>query len=352
MNNNIKQDLSKNVFNIDNAIDLFVEQNNRMTNPLITNFEFLKWLDEGRLVVIGGGSGLGKTAFVLQMLYELVRDNQNRDDDVIGIYASAEMTIEELTMRLIVNQKAIDNVNMLNVRRAFNSRLTDKETFENNIKQAKFLLSDIPFYFLNASRFNLKNIIEMIRMTREKNKDKRIFVVIDYLQLLLLDVDSLQEMNRVIKELKDCLVECKANAIVVSALNRDATKNDRVDMSAFKDSSMIEYTSDIAILFAFKKENKNNNKTYYTLKIDDEKRHNNEIEMYMYCVKNRVNRLFADKLIFNKLEQRFTINPIKIISEKEELNKRKKEIEVKEIEPMMNEETQIDDLSDLFNIIK
>jgi len=88
------------------------------------------------------------------------------------------------------------------------------------------------------------------------------------------------------------------------------------------------------------------------LKIDDEKRHNNEIEMYMYCVKNRVNRLFADKLIFNKLEQRFTINPIKIISEKEELNKRKKEIEVKEIEPMMNEETQIDDLSDLFNIIK
>jgi len=70
------------------------------------------------------------------------------------------------------------------------------------------------------------------------------------------------------------------------------------------------------------------------LKIDDEKRHNNEIEMYMYCVKNRVNRLFADKLIFNKLEQRFTINPIKIISE----NEYDKNINVKEIEPIIEKE--------------
>lgn len=311
------KELRGNTYNIDRAIELFIEQNNRMTHPLKTDFEFLKWLDEGRLIVLGGGSGLGKTAFVLQMLYELVRDNQDRDDGVIGIYASAEMTIEELTMRLIVNQSIIDGVDMSNVRKSFNTRLTDEKTIKENIAKAKTLLSDIPFYFLNASKFTLENIIEMIRATREKNPDKRIFVAIDYLQLLMLDTDSLQEVNRVIKKLKDCLVENKANAIVISALNRDAIKNNYVDMTAFKDSSMIEYTSDIAILFAFK-----NNKGKYSLKANENIRELNEIEFYAYCVKNRVGKMFSDKLIFNKLQQRFEINPCEVIVETKTKNKK------------------------------
>jgi len=126
-NTKIDEELRKETFDIDRSIDLFVKQNNRMTHPLKTEFDFLKWLDEGRLVTVGGGSGLGKTAFVLQMLYELVRDNQDREDSVIGIYASAEMMIEELTMRLIVNQEVLENVNMLNVRKIFNKKLTSRD---------------------------------------------------------------------------------------------------------------------------------------------------------------------------------------------------------------------------------
>ena len=274
MNNDILYELRKNTFDIESAIDSFVEQNNRMQNPLNTEFEFLKWLDEGRMVVLGGGSGLGKTAYVLQLIYNLVKNNQDREDGVLGIYASSEMMIEELTMRLIVNQQVLENVTMKNVRKLFNSSKLSKKQLQEHINQAKFLLSDIPFYFLNASRFNLKNLIQMIKASREKNPKKRIFVVIDYLQLLLLDSDNLQEMNRTIKELKDALVEYKANAIMISALNRDAIKNNYVDMSAFKDSSMVEYTSDIAILFAFKNEKgklflKNNN---------EEDRNRDEIE--------------------------------------------------------------------------
>jgi len=292
----------ENAFSINKAINLFVEQNNRMTKPLETAFEYLKWLDEGRLIVIGGGSGLGKTAYVLQMLYNLVQDNQDREDGVIGIYASSEMMIEELTMRLIVNQEVLENVDITNIRKEFNTKIVSKEKVEENAKKAELLLGDIPFYFLNASRFNLKNIINLIKATREKNPNKRIFVVIDYLQLLLLDTNSLQEMNKVIKELKDCLVENKANAIAISALNRDAVKNNFVDISAFKDSSMIEYTADIAILFAFK-----NEKDKYTLKIDKEQREQNILEMYAYCVKNRIGKMFVEKMYFNKLKQHFGI---------------------------------------------
>ena len=302
MSDKILQELRENTSNLDNAIDKFVEQNNRMQDPLKTEFDFLKWLDEGRMVVLGGGSGLGKTAYVLQLIYNLASKNKDRKDGVIGIYASSEMMVEELTMRLIVNQEAIKNVTMQNVRKLFNSNKLSKKQLQQNIENAKSLLTNIPFYFLNASRFNLRNLIEMIKASREKNPTKRIFIIIDYLQLLLLDSDSLQETNRTIKELKDALVEYKANAIMISALNRDAIKNNHVDMSAFKDSSMIEYTSDLAILFAFK--NKNNN---LTLKIGEEDRNKNEIELYAHCIKNRIGKMFSTKMIFNKLKQNFEI---------------------------------------------
>jgi replicative DNA helicase len=302
MNNNILDELRKNTFDVESAIDSFVEQNNRMQNPLNTEFEFLKWLDEGRMVVLGGGSGLGKTAYVLQLIYNLVKNNQDREDGVLGIYASSEMMIEELTMRLIVNQQVLENVTMKNVRKLFNSSKLSKEQLKKNINEAKFLLSDIPFYFLNASRFNLKNLIQMIKASREKNPKKRIFVVIDYLQLLLLDSDNLQEMNRTIKELKDALVEYKANAIMISALNRDAIKNNYVDMSAFKDSSMVEYTADIAILFAFK-----NEKGKLSLKNIEEDRNKDEIELYAHCIKNRIGKMFSTKMTFNKLKQSFSV---------------------------------------------
>lgn len=306
------KELKKETFTLEKALDAFIKQNNKMSYCFKTEFEFLKWIDEGRLVVIGGGSGLGKTTFTLQMLYELVRDNQDREDNVIGIYVSAEMMVEELIMRLIVNQQILEDINMLNIRKYFNSKLIQQKQFEKNIKKTNFILSNIPFFFLNAHNLNLQDIIQIIKKTREKNKNQRIFIVIDYLQLLLTNTTDLKEMNTLIKELKNCLIENKANAIVISSLNRDAIKNNYVNSNAFKDSGMIEYSSDIAILFAFK-----NEKGKYTLKIDEEKRNLNTIEFYAYCVKNRIGKLFSDKLIFNKLKQRFEINPIDVVSQEE-----------------------------------
>ncbi len=306
------QELKDNLFTIDKSLDAFVEQNNRMTKPLKTEYSFLKWLDEGRLVVLGGGSGLGKTAYVLQMIYDLVKDNQSEDQNssVIGIYASSEMMIEELTMRLIVNQGVIDDTDITSIRKKFNQQITSPKELKANIEKAKFVLGSIPFYFLNSSRFNLKSIIAMIKATREKNPNKRIFVVIDYLQLMLLDSENLQEQNRAIKALKDALIDYRANAIVISALNRDSIKNDFVEMTAFKDSSMIEYTTDIGILFAFK-----NNKGKYTLKQDEAQHKQSKISFYTKCVKNRLGNLFSDEVTFDKMQQKFNLRGYEVVYE-------------------------------------
>ena len=164
MSDKILQELRENTSNLDNAIDKFVEQNNRMQDPLKTEFDFLKWLDEGRMVVLGGGSGLGKTAYVLQLIYNLASKNKDRKDGVIGIYASSEMMVEELTMRLIVNQEVIKK--LLEVENIY--RLAEEKTL--------FIDEELKILFKNIVNLQLpqnptlleKELIELFTTPDEK----------------------------------------------------------------------------------------------------------------------------------------------------------------------------------------
>ncbi|MHB1680716.1 MAG: DnaB-like helicase C-terminal domain-containing protein [bacterium] len=292
------QELIGNVFkpetyNINKAIDLFIIQNKRfIDNPLNTIFNFLKGIDEGRFITIGGSSGYGKSALCLQVLYELATQN----DDILCIYASAEMTISELTMRLIVGSRIYEFLNMRNVRQYFYNSTEEK------INDLKVLLNNFNkksnFYFLNANRFNLESITRLIELLRKKNAGKRIFVVIDYLQLLL-QSSNLNEINTTIKKLKDALVENETNAIVISALNRESTKNNSIDISAFRDSSAIEYTSDIAILMLLK----DKNKLYLTNHEINKKE--DTLNIVLREVKNRIGKMEDQEFEFYKYIQKF-----------------------------------------------
>ena len=294
------QKLTGNVFkpetyNINKAIDLFIIQNKRfIDNPLNTIFNFLKGIDEGRFITIGGSSGYGKSALCLQVLYELAIQN----DDIICIYASAEMTISELTMRLIVGSRIYEFLNMRNVRQYFYNSNEEK------INDLKVLLNNFNkksnFYFLNANRFNLENIISLIELLRKKNVGKRIFVVIDYLQLLL-QSSNLNEINTTIKKLKDALVENETNAIVISALNRESTKNNLIDISAFRDSSAIEYTSDLAILMLLK----DKDRLYLTNHEINKK--TDTLNIVLREVKNRIGKMEDQEFEFYKYIQKFEL---------------------------------------------
>lgn len=298
--------LKPETYNINKAIDLFIIQNKRFTdNPLNTIFKFLKGIDEGRFITIGGSSGYGKSALCLQVLYELAIQN----DDIICIYASAEMTISELTMRLIVGSRIYEFLNMQNVRQYFYNSNEEK------INDLKVLLNNFNkksnFYFLNANRFNLDNIINLIELLRKKNVGKRIFVVIDYLQLLL-QSSNLNEINTTIKKLKDALVENETNAIVISALNRESTKNNLIDISAFRDSSAIEYTSDLAILMLVK------DKGSLYLTNHEINKKTDTLNIVLREVKNRIGKMEDQEFEFYKYIQKF--EPLKDDSQEETKN--------------------------------
>jgi len=186
---------------------------------------------------------------------------------------------------------------------------------EEKINDLKVLLNNFNkksnFYFLNANRFNLDNIINLIELLRKKNVGKRIFVVIDYLQLLL-QSSNLNEINTTIKKLKDALVENETNAIVISALNRESTKNNLIDISAFRDSSAIEYTSDLAILMLVK------DKGSLYLTNHEINKKTDTLNIVLREVKNRIGKMEDQEFEFYKYIQKF--EPLKDDSQEETKN--------------------------------
>lgn len=297
--------LLRNTYRIRTATRMFYEQNNRLKKPLKSKYEFIKWIDDGRLIVMGGASGIGKTAFLLDLMFNLAKDNQ---EDVVVIYANSEMMIQELTMRLIVNQFP-DKFKMSNVRNAFRD---DNPNVEQNLKLVQDRDID-NFVFVNSQSFSLENIMEIVRRARKKDNErvkalkengkeaysKKIFIAIDYLQLLLLDKENLQQINSTLKQLKDCLVDNNANAFIVSSLNREAFKNNNIEMNAFRDSSAIEYTSDLAVMLCAGLEG--------DLKLipGDNERQKLINYVTLKCIKNRIGKFFSEELIFDKMCQTF-----------------------------------------------
>lgn len=270
------------------AITKFVQQNERMNNPLVSEFSFLTNLDEGRMIIVGGASGLGKTAFCLQMSYNLAKLNKDRADSILVKYFSSEMMIEELAMRLIVNQQVLEGVTMDNVRQFFNPAKLPTEVLESNIRIAEKALDIENFEMVDSSRFTIEKIIEDIKTTRIENPIKKIFFVVDYLQLLC----PASEMDSALRELKNAIVENGVNIVVISSLNRESAKQQLKELSAFKGNGAIEYGADMAILLTADKDVDLNN--------------DNPIEIEVNLLKNRIGRKAEILYSYDKSIQQYT----------------------------------------------
>ena len=274
--------------NLGVGISKFVTQNERMNNPLVTEFDFLKNLDEGRMLIVGGASGLGKTAFCLQMAFNLAKLNADRADSILVKYFSSEMMVEELAMRLIVNQQVLEGVTMDNVRSLFNPAKLSFEALKANIETAEKALNIANFEMVDSSRFTIEKIIEDIKLTRDENPTKKIFFVVDYLQLLC----PASEMQVALKALKNAIVEHGVNIVVISSLNRESAKMQLKELSAFKGDGAIEYGADMAILLTADK----------VVDLNDE----NPIEIEVNLLKNRLGKKAIIPYSYDKSTQQYT----------------------------------------------
>ena len=187
-------------------------------------------LSQNDLLIIGAGSGTGKTAFALNLLLKLNRDYQ-------CVYFNMEMSKDILYKRLIairtgISLKALNNVKNLN---------------PNDLEKVSIASGDLENIILINGSINTpiikKNILNV-------KSDKHIVVFLDHIGLIKASGNSLYEkMTNVAKDLRTICLDCNCTIIGLCQLSRESQKsNEMPKLQSLRDSGEIEQSARKVIL--------------------------------------------------------------------------------------------------------
>lgn len=214
----------------------------------------------GNLILLGAISSLGKTTFALQIAENIAASGK----DVLIF--SLEMSKNELnaksisrnTYRLTDNEK--DTVTKMRqkyrltmgdiLRGRVGSLGDEKRTlFDEALAETRRVSEHI--FILRDNKITVENVGEIVRTHTEARPASKPFVIIDYLQILKPSETSKSGDKRLLTDedvnnLKDLAVKLDIPIMVISSFNRSSYL-EPVNMSSFKESGNIEYSSDTLI---------------------------------------------------------------------------------------------------------
>lgn len=222
--------------------------------PISTGFKDLDGLLDGGLYAglyfIGAVSSLGKTTFTLQMADNLARQGQ----DVLIF--SLEMARDELIAKSISRltyMQATDKRNAKTTRgilsgaRYANYSQAEKDLIDNAIKTYEKYAKHI-FISEGIGDIGTEQIKEKIKQ-HIFCTGKAPVIIIDYVQILTAydtHLSDKQATDRNTTELKRLSRDFNIPVICISSFNRD-NYNEPVNLTSFKESGSIEYSSDTLI---------------------------------------------------------------------------------------------------------
>ena len=228
-------------------------------------------LSQNDLLIIGAGSGTGKTAFALNLLLKLCENYQ-------CIYFNMEMSKDILYKRLIAIKTGISLKDLNNA----------KKLSSNDLRKISVASSDLENIILINGSVNTpivkKNILNI-------KTDKHIVVFLDHIGLIKASGNSLYEkMTNVAKDLRTICLDCNCTIIGLCQLSRVSQKNNEIPkLQDLRDSGEIEQSArKVVLLYDEEKDSTNEN-------------HN----MKMIIAKNdNGNRVIKD-FVFERYTQRF-----------------------------------------------
>lgn len=252
--------------NVLNYLDTFNEmiKDKENNKPLSTGIKQLDEALEGgfykkNLVILGAISSLGKTTLALQ-----VADNVARGGKDVLIF-SLEMSKEELIAKSLSRNsflKAYDRhytALALTTREVLKGIGTNSDIPNNSQRQEIYneayeeykenIASNIYITECNDNiDINIATINEKIKNHIAITNNKP-FVIIDYLQIIQNNDKGLtdkQVIDRIVTNLKRIARDNDITILLISAFNR-ANYTKEANLSSFRDSSTIEYTSDVLL---------------------------------------------------------------------------------------------------------
>ncbi|WP_407643640.1 replicative DNA helicase [Campylobacter portucalensis] len=203
--------------------------------------EYTKGFKEGELIIVAARPGMGKTAFVLN----LMQKSLNLGKGIV--FFSLEMPASQLMMRLI---SAITSISLSNI---LTAKMTDDEFTRfgdacNDMLEKKLFVYDESYVNIHKVRTELRKL---------KSKHEEISLcIIDYIGLMTSSSNFSErhlQIADISRGLKLLARELKIPIIALSQLNRglESRANKRPMLSDLRESGAIEQDADV-ILFVYR----------------------------------------------------------------------------------------------------
>ena len=211
-------------------------------------------LSQNDLLIIGAGSGTGKTAFALNLLLKLCENYQ-------CIYFNMEMSKDILYKRLIAIKTGISLKGLNNIRNLSSSDLERVSVASSDLENIILINGSINTPIVKKNILNIKT-------------DKHIVVFLDHIGLVKASGNSLYEkMTNVAKDLRTICLDCNCTIIGLCQLSRGSQKNNEMPkLQDLRDSGEIEQSArKVVLLYDEEKDstNENHNMKMIIAKNDD-----------------------------------------------------------------------------------
>jgi replicative DNA helicase len=206
-------------------------------------------LQKSELIIIAGRPSVGKTAFGLNILLNVLKKTR-----LPVIFFSLEMSTQQLMYRLLSIETRLDQ-------NKFKTGLLNTEDWK-KIDLVMRILGKIPMHLQDTPHLSTLEVRRTLK-TLSKIYPQIGLIIIDYLQLMeepsLKNSNRSQEISVITRELKNIAREFQVPIIALSQLSR--TIDGRIDpkpmLSDLRDSGSIEQDADLVLMLY--KSNKNIN---------------------------------------------------------------------------------------------
>tara|TARA_R100001198_G_C5220597_1_gene202866 strand:- start:630 stop:1580 length:951 start_codon:yes stop_codon:yes gene_type:complete len=183
------------------------------------NKNLLGGLQPGKMYVIAGRPGVGKSAFSNQMIFDLL--DHELKEKVVVLYWSFEMPGHQQILRAGSKDVKKQVLDLLSVEKRLSEE--DYELYKNEVSKYK----KYPIYFNNIPR-NIEYIKDANVEITNKNPDARIINIFDHSRLVVGKAES--ELQRLNELSKGCMwMQAKMGVIniLLSQLNRNIEQEHR-----------------------------------------------------------------------------------------------------------------------------